>query len=446
MKMKNLILISLISIFPIISYSQFFGYQSAGYGYHKNPLYNYQKIGDQIKQTYTELTFRKDYEASQLGLSYISGLMIFNNFEARNYYEHKILSTYKIKNSKNDLSANPIKANHSIKNVTEQLETESEEENEDSLGIEAQELEEESTVDDSTDAYLDFGLLSSARHDKKVYKEFDNFGIDALTTFRFMLTDEYFFRISNSIGYRNYNNIRELSNISEKLSFQIGNKPNDSFNYGLNILTGYKFYTITVYDTSKFEPIRTFIEKKPGTGKPGAKLKIFSTKKILTQPQANGTWQIIPGIFAVKKFGSTTIEVVAHYYYNPKISVRYLAQYANTSMLTEDIYNDHFSYEGFQTKMRVKQIIFLNIQVLFDVEFHTKKFGAPALNLLGEKIATNRQDIRTSAEIYMSRYFNLTDGLGLDIYLSGSALRNQSNDHYNDFSLYSISGGIGIGF
>lgn len=438
-----------------ILYSQFSAFTSAGFGYNNNPLYNYQKLGDQLKQTYTELNFKKDYESSQLGLKYISGLMIFNRFEARNYYEHRFLSNYKIKfsNKTNRVENQEASVESNPEQEDELEETEQDDESltevEDSVVNENENpepsVEEILIVEDSTSDFLDLGILASARHDKQMYKEFDNFGVDLLSSYRSIIIENIYYRLYNSLGYRNYNNLMELSNITEQLLFQIGNNNNKEIHYGINLSVGYKFYTKTVYDTSRFEPTRTFIEKKPGTGKPGAKLKIFSDKKILTQPQATGTLQIATGFFFEKDWNNTGIEASVLYRYNPKSSVRYLAQYANTSILTDDIYNDHFSYRGIEAKLRFKQILPFNINMLFDIAYQQKRFEAPALNLIGEKISTNRNDLRSTIEMYLSKYIDIADGLGLDLYVSGVLLRNQSNDQYNDFSLYGISGGFGIG-
>jgi hypothetical protein len=479
MSVRGLLMIVLLACLSIDVYPQFAVYNSIGYGYHNNPLYNYQKLGDQLKQSYTEINYQKHYESSQLGFGYIGGLMIFNKFEERNYYEHKFIADYKITYKTNHYAGNmnpkrdgvdsanisvdeseiSISAEESdnedtsdavIQEMVAEEDTTTEDEMAEDNTEQAQEVEESDvntlSVDDSTDSYLDLYLQGSARHDKYVYKEFNNIGIDGISTFRFMISDNYFLRICNDVGYRNYNNLRELSNVIDQLFFQIGNQQNKSFQFGATGTLGYKVYTVTVYDTNRFEQTRTFTEKKTGTGKPGAKLKVYSNKQILTRPQQNGTWQTTVGIFSNFTFDNTGIETSLLYRYNPKTSVRYLAQYANTSILTEDIYTDHFSYQGPEVKLRFKHLLPLKIQLLLDIEYQTKTFGAPALNLIGETIAGNRKDIRSSIEIYMSKYINLVDGYGMDLYMAITILRNQSNDNYNDYSLYGISGGVGIGF
>jgi hypothetical protein len=92
------------------------------------------------------------------------------------------------------------------------------------------------------------------------------------------------------------------------------------------------------------------------------------------------------------------------------------------------------------------QPLFANIQSVFGYEFQHKRFGIPALDLDGNEIDPMRTDIRSSLELYLSRYFDLAGGIGLDISLGLEIARNQSNDHYNDFSAYGLSLGIGVGF
>jgi hypothetical protein len=409
---KILLTLLLLILFAANSFSQLSLYSSASYGYYQNPLYNYQELDDQLKQTYTELTYSKEFESSKLDLSYISGLVLFNRFEDRNYYEHNLTSTYLIDFKEENLEN---------------------EYNEDASNF-------------SISPLLTFSLKVGGRHDKEIFQDFNNFGTSALTAYKFLISDDYFFEFSNTFGYRDYSNITVLSNITDIINLQIGNKPTNTFNYGLNLSSGFKYYTESIYDTSKFEVARSFTTKYTGKGKTGAKITVPSEKDILISPMANGTAQFIAEIFMSTTFGQTSLQANLLYRYNPNTLVRYLAQYANTTFLTEDIYNDFFSYEGYEVKSQLRQKIFYDIEVKLDLSFQQKLFGAPALDLIGTKTADQRVDLRTFSELYISRYFNLSDNLGMGVALSSGFVRNQSNDAYNDFSSYYISLSIGFGF
>lgn len=411
MKIKSIILL-LVILCHVSSFAQLSLYSSASYGYYQNPLYNYQELDDQLKQTYTELNYSTAFDHSKLNFSYISGLVLFNRFEDRNYYEHNLTSKYL-------------------------------------LEFKDDELSEENTETVSTDSIrplLTLAVRVGGRHDKDIFKDFNNFGTSALAGYRFMISDDYYFELTNTFGFRDYSNITVLSNITDILNLQIGNKTNSSFNYGLDLSVGFKYYTESLYDTSKFEVTRSFTTKYTGKGKTGAKITVPSDKDILISPMANGTAQFVADIFMRTNWEKTSLKANLLYRYNPNTLVRYLAQYANTTFLTEDIYNDNFSYEGYEIRSEFIQKLFYDIELKLDLSFQQKLFGAPALDLVGTKLADQRIDLRTFTELYISRYFNLSDNLGMGIALSSGFVRNQSNDLYNNFSSYYISLSIGLGF
>jgi hypothetical protein len=134
------------------------------------------------------------------------------------------------------------------------------------------------------------------------------------------------------------------------------------------------------------------------------------------------------------------------YRLTPRYAERYIVPLTPEASLTEDMYADFFSYRGPEVQIRLTQPLFANIQSVFGYEFQYKKFGIPALDLEGNEIESTRRDLRSSFELYVSRYFDLAGGIGLDISLGLEIARNQSNDHYNDFSTYSVSFGLGVGF
>ena len=303
--MKNLLITFIFFfLFAVKTFAQLSLYSSASYGYYQNPLYNYQELDDQLKQTYTELNYSKEFENSKLNLGYISGLVLFNRFEDRNYYEHNLTSTYTIDFKEENLDNDY---------------------NEDASNL-------------SISPLLTFSLKVGGRHDKDIFKDFNNFGTSAFTSYKFLISDNYFLELSNTFGYRDYSNITVLSNITDIINLQIGNKLSNTFNYGLNLSGGFKYYTESIYDTSKFEVARSFTTKYTGKGKTGAKITVPSDKGILISPMANGTAQFVADIFMRTTLGQTSLQTNLSYRYNPNTLVRYLAQYANTTFLTEDIY------------------------------------------------------------------------------------------------------------
>ncbi len=409
-----------------LSFAQFEGYGSITAGYNKNPLNNYQTVGDQTKQTYFELKYNKEFPKSQLNFSYVSGLMLFNQFTDRNFYEHSLSANYQL-NFDKQLSNSQI--SNSSTDEEDSTETDS--------------LQEENNSDEVRNTML-FGVTLNSRLDKDAHKDFDNYGLSFNSIYKHVTNPDFNFTISNSLSLRNYSNIEDLSNLTDLLSIEAGKTTGSGMNYGINLSGGFKYYTQTYYDTTKYEQVRNSNSKSQGKGKPGS--KVASNKKILITPQSNGTYQIAFGIYAKKEWTNNSFQANALYRYNIRSQNRYLTQYVNTSFLSEDIYNDFFSYEGPEAAVKFAQSLPIGMKLTVNGLLQYKKYTAPALDLAGNQIDGNRYDIHSYVEINLSRYFDLGNDFGFDITLTSGFLRNQSNDDYNDFSSYFATIGIGVGF
>lgn len=434
MRATGIVVVSILLLLPAgESYPQFAGYMSATYGHHQNPLYNYEELSDQLRQTYTEMHYANAWSTSTVKFSYVSGLMIFNRFTDRNYYEHNLSGKYSIAFPSTGVNSDQARSHADKKDEGD--------EEEDTGGIEAS-----TAPTDSTGSYLDVGLKVGARHDKRAYKEFDNIGSSASASYRFEISDDWSLRISNTLDYRRYVYLPELSNLTDAVSLQLGTASEHSIAWGIRTAAGLKHYTTSLYDTARFEATRTFVYKPAGKGKPGAKIRVPSSKLLLINSDSDNILQLSLGTYFTTAWSDGSAGVEFLYRRNPGSPSRYLAQYVNTSILNEDIYNDHFSFEGPEVRFRFTQELPLGLQSLLTVEHQRKRFGAPAVSLLGEPCADNRIDLRHRIEIYVSKYIDITDGIGMDVALGTEALRNQSNDAYNDFFVFQISGSIGIGF
>ncbi|MCL4551713.1 MAG: hypothetical protein M1495_24460 [Bacteroidetes bacterium] len=416
----------LVTAFASLSFAQFEGYGSITAGYNKNPLNNYQTVGDQTKQTYLELKYTNEFPKSLLNFSYVSGLMLFNEFTDRNFYEHSFSANYQL-NFDKQLSNSQIK--NSSADEEDSNETDS--------------VQEENSSDEIRNTML-FGVTLNSRLDKEAHKDFDNYGLSFNFIYNHVTNPDFNFTISNSLSLRNYSNIEDLSNLTDLLSFETGKTTSSGMNYGINLSGGFKYYTQTYYDTTQFEQIRSFITKSQGKGKPGS--KVGSNKKILITPQSNGTYQIAFGIYAKKEWANNSFQANVLYRYNIRSQNRYLAQYVNTSFLSEDIYNDFFSYEGPEAAVKFAQTLPIGMKLTIDGLLQYKKYTAPALDLAGEQIDGDRHDLHSYVEINLSRYFDLGNDFGFDITLTGGFLRNQSNDDYNDFSSYFAAVSVGVSF
>jgi hypothetical protein len=415
----------LVLCLSVSAYAQFSGFVSGTYGYHRNPLYNYETAGDQVVQGYTELQYIHAIESGSLSARYIGGLMVFNAFAERNYYEH----TGSVHFQRTFGDTTPRRT-HSGDHQPDEENT----------------MDEVTSIDrDSVRSYLDVDLRVAARHDKAPFEAFDNTGLSVAGSYRVRLGPLYL-RVHNDCGIRSYRYLEELSNVADVLILQLGKFSANGLSLGALGQAGFKHFTSNQYDTTHFEPVRTNPGKGGGKGNAGAKLGNPSGKSILVNESTNIASQVAGGFFGSLTWKSGSLSADALYRFNTGSASRYLAQYANTSILSEDIYNDFFSYDGPSLSVVIRHSLVLGLQATLTGVVQRKRFSAPALDLMGEVVGINRIDLHGSAELWLSRYFELGGGFGLDIAFSTGAVRNQSNDQYNDFAHYQVGISAGVGF
>lgn len=409
-----------ILLIPTIAAAQFSGYLSSTYGYHENPLYNYAQTSDRVSQSYVELRHTSDFGNSSLELGYTGGLVLFSEFSERNYYEHSLAGRWNL--------------------IT-------------------REPDEDVQEADSSGTYLASELKFTARHDKSLYEVYDNSSGALNVSYRAMTGGALFTRLTNKAEYRSYKLVSELSNFTDLLTASLGSRSRDKLYFEVLVNAGMKHYTTTLNDTSIYETI-TAIPGGTGTGtghgnghgngKSGTGSStapgFIKKQHLYATPEASTSWQLLAGATIGKEWEKCSALVGIVYRYNPTTAVRYVAQYVNTSTLSEDIYNDHFSYEGPEAGFRFTQSFPYRISANLQLQWASRTYSAPALSLDGAQVANNRNDTLTALELMLSKAFTIAEGVDLDLNLTGSAMKNRSNDEYNNFSAGAVAVGIGVGF
>lgn len=420
MIVKRAALSGILLLWYLPAMAQFSGYSSVTFGYHKNPLYNYANISDQLKMAYLELAFQPENKMAPFDLRYVGGLTTFNRLTDRDYYEHGLTGFISLQ-------------------LAGAVEDSSEDEEE------ADEAPERPpSYADSTSQLLSVGARISARYDRSAHRDFDNRGAELHLAYRATTGDRTFVRFRNDFMYHAYPYVIDLSNWNNVLSAEFSLWTDGGVLCGMTASTGVKYYTTSSFDTTRFE---STTGGTPGKGKGGGNQVGTTTEETLIQPQINGTIQLSAGLFLRKDWSSqASLSAIALYRLTPRYAERYLAPLTPEASLTEDLYTDFFSHKGPEVRVRITQPVGGKIQAIIGVEFLRKTYGIPALDLDGIEIDPTRTDLRSTLEIYLSRYFEITDGLGADLAVGIEFARNQSNDRYNDFSTSSISLGVGIGF
>ncbi len=417
---------AILFVVPTIAAAQLSGYLSTSYGFNGNPLYNYAQTSDQVSQSYIELHHTSDFDNSSLDFVYTGGLMMFNQLAERNYYEHALAGRWNFVTGEPDEGA----------------------EDTDSLG-----------------AYFATELKFTARHDKSAFEVYDNNSGGLNVSYRTAAGDALFWRFTNKAEYRTYKLVNELSNITDILAISLGSRSRDRVYVEVLATVGVKHYTTSLSDTSSYETITpTGSDTGSGTGSghghgkglgngssgssgnSGSAPGFIKKEHLYVTTESNSTWQYTVGGIVEKKWERNSVLAGFIYRYNPTTATRYVAQYASSTTLSEDIYNDHFAYEGPEASLMFTQAFPLRISSVFQLQWSSRTYSGPALSLDGVQTADRRKDSHLGFEVTVSKAFAIFDGVDLEVSLSGAAARNQSNDAYNDYSGSAVAAGVAIGF
>ncbi len=408
-----------ILLFPAIATAQLSGYLSTSYGFNGNPLYNYEQTSDQISQSYIELHHESDFDYSSLDFGYTGGLMLYNHLADRNFYEHSLSGRWNVVVREDD--------------------------------------EDDGKVD-SAGAYLASELKFTGRYDKSAFEVYDNGSGGLNVSYRTMVDNPMFMRFTNKAEYRSYTLVPELSNITDILAVSLGSRRRDRVSFEFVGSIGLKHYTTTLTDTSTYTTITPTGSgtgsgnghghgKGNGVGNGGSTTApgFVKNQHLYVTAESNTSWQYAIGGLIEKQWEKSSLQVGLVYRSNPT-TVRYVAQYVNTSTLSEDIYNDHFAYEGPEAGAKFTQAFPFRINSTFQLQLASRTYSAPALSLDGVQTADKRKDTQVAFEVTFSKPFTLFGGVDLELNLTGAVARNQSNDEYNNYSASAVALGVGIGF
>jgi hypothetical protein len=407
--------------------AQWNGYISSTQGFNTNPLYNYSEQSDQLNQSYLELGWNTGEGVSRGRIGYIGSLVLFNQISDRSYYEHTIQGEYIHLFPKREWKG------------------------EDDLP----------SIETFSGNALKIQAKIGARHDKEMYKEYDNLGGSATVSYKALVGRWTYIIVANELGYRRYDNVPDLSNLVDIPQVRFGGTLAKGVEGSLFVSGGIKHFTSSTIDTSVVEVAGTGTSTTTGTGTgngngkgKGKGITPVSTpgqgspKKnaIVVNPTSTNAFILgLGGDLGAKwKSGSAAAEAVLRI--NLSDRARYVAQFANTLGLGEDIYNDFFSYEGPEFKLSVTQSLPLGVSLRLAGEYARRTFLAPAFDLEGVEVADSRLDVRAAGEIVISRGFELSDALSIDVMITGAVVSNNSNDVYNDYSVRGISIGVGFSF
>jgi hypothetical protein len=297
--------------------------------------------------------------------------------------------------------------------------------------------------------YANLGARFTARHDKEPYKDYNNRSAFLTGSFYRGYATPWHLRIGGEAGYRSYPSLTELSNLTGLLTTELGFGKASGFSGGGWLFGGLRYYTSASYDTSEFvSQSGNSNGKGQGSGKGGSGVsgQGTSSKKVLSNADERHVFQIAIGLFLSQNWTGGSARLSGWYRANLSGAARILTRDSESATINEDLYNDFFAYEGPEASLSFTQSLPYGFRTAAAIRFAGKTFSGPAFDLAGNQTAGSRRDDHFSADITISRYFVVSSSIGIEPSLSGYAVRNASNDQYNDFHGGGLSFGIGIGF
>jgi hypothetical protein len=137
---------------------------------------------------------------------------------------------------------------------------------------------------------------------------------------------------------------------------------------------------------------------------------------------------------------------------NPHSRNRYLTNLGESVINNEELFDDHYSYNGHEAKVQLRQMLPGKSMLTLLFTARSRKYsGRPAYDLYGFAIASGASRL-DKAILFTAQYSrSVTAGwLGalesLDVVLQGGAGRNSSNDEYYDYKSAWFSLGVEKGF
>lgn len=150
--------------------------------------------------------------------------------------------------------------------------------------------------------------------------------------------------------------------------------------------------------------------------------------------------QIALGLSVAQNLAQNTgLKVAYEGRINPHNRNRYLANVGESVLNNEELFDDHYSYNGHEVKVQLKQILPDNSSITALVTSRTRKFsGRLALDLAGYPVGSGESRLDKAALFQLSymRTLNFSDADWLRAYqlsVQSGYIDNSSNDEYYDY-------------
>lgn len=413
-----------------------------------NTFGTYQKLSDDVTQFY--LNFSKDYDGdySTWTLSYAGNLNLFDKYSFRNYHVHGLGLDY-------TLQLNPEEEKEEEEDSTESELSSSGTHSRDSSAA---------TSNDSLKNYFYAGASLAGRFDRDSVNYYNNGYASSYARLRWLLSDSLVSHVMYLIGYRNYLNLKELSNLENSVVMNL------SANLGATKLSAtagysYKKYLSTTTDTTELVKLGVTPGgvgpgkgkgkgKGAGSGSGGAQSGEVQRGVVITQLSTPGSSSIGFGAGLVQRIGNQT-EVGLRYFRqtSPSLKGRYINGQLRGYGPNDEIYDDSYTYQSHLIVGSLKQSFAWAMTLGIEVLYMPKTYGRPAFSLpdsLGQSVelSSTRKDDRFELGLELEQPFKFKNGFAktLTIQFGYYFVNNRSNDDFYRFTDNLFSVGIETDF
>jgi hypothetical protein len=407
-----------------------------------NVFGTYQKLSDDVTQFYLNISKDYDGDYNTWTLSYDGNLNLFSTYSFRNYHAHALGLDYQLQLNR------------------EEEKEEGEDSTEAEMGGSVAHSSDSSATPsrDSLNNYFYPGASLSGRFDRDSVDYYDNGYAFGYAKLRWVLSDSLVGHVMYHIGYRNYLNLKELSNLEN------GVLVNLLSNLGATKLSavagyGYKKYFSTTTDTTELEKLGvTSGGVGPGKGKAKGRGVGSGTGVqrgvVITQLSTPGSSLIGFGAGLVQRIGIQT-EVGLRYFRqtSPSLNGRYINGQLRGYGPNDEIYDDSYTYRSHLIAGSLKQSFPWAMTLKVDALYMPKTYGRPAFSLpdsLGQSVelSSTRKDERFELSFQLEHAFKFKNGFArtFTIQFGYSFVNNRSNDDFYRFTDNLVSVGIEADF
>jgi hypothetical protein len=139
----------------------------------------------------------------------------------------------------------------------------------------------------------------------------------------------------------------------------------------------------------------------------------------------------------------TGVSAFVQYQWNLRKQTRYISsEYGLIS--DDDVFDDHYGYEGLMLQGMLTQKLPFNAQVRFIISRQDRLYvNFPVLDLSGNQISGQRNDTRTTSTLNLTKPF---ESLGIELTLSYDYIVNASNDPVYQYTNSAFAIGLSLPF